>query len=65
MQDLDGELRVLEEKQGLELGALKSNSFHGHTTREGMLYACNVLLSGSQAQTLSPKYRPLLPSAPI
>ena len=37
MQDLNGELRLVEEKQGLELSDLKSNSFRSHSTREGML----------------------------
>lgn len=37
MQDLNKELRLVEEKQGLELSNLKSNSFYGRSTREGML----------------------------
>ncbi len=46
LQDLNGELKVLEERQGIELSALKSNSFRGISSRE-------VMRTGSSIPELS------------
>ena len=53
LQDLDGELKVLEERQGLEVGVQKSSSFRGSSSRE-------VMRTGSSIPMLS---RPLNRSA--